>query len=265
MSAELLYDQPEWPILVGLLGLLLLAIEAGYRVGRRRRPASSELVRAQVGSIQGALLGLFALLLGFTFAMALARFDVRRQMVVREANAIGTAALRAQLLPAGQRAHMAELFRRYVETRRRTAHGPNIRTPGHMALDAEAGRLQGRMRRQAAAAAEADPRSVPRGLLLQAMNELIDVKGERDAALANHVPESVLMLLFAFAVLTSGVLGYGNGLAGARALGTAGALTVVITLVILIIIDLDRPRRGLIHVSEESMINLQQSLGAPQR
>jgi hypothetical protein len=95
------------------------------------------------------------------------------------------------------------------------------------------------------------------------MNEVIDVKGEHDAAVANHVPESVLLLLFGFAVLTSGVLGYGNGLSGSRALGTAAILALLITLVILVIVDLDRPRRGLIQVSQESMINLQKSLEAP--
>jgi hypothetical protein len=263
LSADLFYDQPEFLILLALLSSLLLAGEAGYRVGRRKRPSATELARAQVSSIQSALLGLFALLLGFTFAMALTRFDLRKQMVVREANAIGTAALRARLLPTAQRAEMTELFRQYVEARVGAALGPNLPTPRQQEFDAEAGRLQEQLWLQAAAAAEADPRSVSVGLLLHAMNELIDVKGERDAALANHVPESVLILLFGFAVLTSGVLGYGSGLAGARALGTVAILSVPITLVILVIVDLDRPGRGLIRVNQDSMINLQKILDLP--
>ena len=263
MYAEFLYDDPELLIALVLLGALLLANECGYRLGLRGRTSTPELVRTQLGGIQSALAGLFALLLGFTFAMALSRYEERRQTVVRESNAIGTAALRAGLLPAEQRADVNQLFRRYVEVRVTAAQGPNLASPELGRLDAEAGRLQAQLWRRAAAAAEADPRSVPAGLLVTAMNELIDVKGERDAALANHVPETVLLLLFGFAVLTSGVFGYGNGLAGARAFGTAAILTVLISLVILVIVDLDRPRRGLIHVSQESMIGLQKSLDAP--
>lgn len=262
MYSEFLYDDSELLIALVLLGALLLANECGYRLGLRRRASTPELVRAQLGGIQSALAGLFALLLGFTFAMALSRYEERRQTVVREANAIGTAALRARLLPAGQRAEVNQLFRRYVEVRVAAAHGPNLATPELARHDAEAGRLQEQLWGRAAAAAEADPRSVPAGLLITAVNELIDVKGERDAALANHVPETVLMLLFGFAVLTSGVFGYGNGLAGARAFGTAAILTILISLVMLVIVDLDRPRRGLIHVNQESMVGLQRSLDA---
>jgi hypothetical protein len=262
MYSEFLYDDSELLIALALFGSLLLASEFGYRLGLRKRASIPEFARAQLGGIQSALAGLFALLLGFTFAMALSRYDERRQTVVREANAIGTAALRAHLLPAEQRAETADIFRRYVDVRLKTALGPNLLTPERRQLDADAGRLQNELWRRAAAAAEADPRSVPAGLLLAAVNELIDVKGERDAALANHVPESVVLLLFGFAVLTSGVFGYGNGLAGARSFGTAAILAVLISLVILVIIDLDRPRRGFIHVSQESMVDLQKSLGA---
>lgn len=101
-----LYRLPEWLILLALLGLLLLGVEGGYPLARRRRLPASDLVRGQFNSIQGALLGLFALLIGFTFAMSLSRFDVRKNLVVKEANAVGTAVLRARLLPAaGSRPH----------------------------------------------------------------------------------------------------------------------------------------------------------------
>ena len=104
-------------------------------------------------------------------------------------------------------------------------------TPRRQVIDDEAGRIQERLWRTAVAAAEADPRSVPAGLFTQAMNELIDLKGERDAALAR------------------GVVGYENGCAGARTLGVTTLLCALTALVILVIVDLDRPRRGLIRVS----------------
>jgi hypothetical protein len=258
--SELLYDKPELLILLALLGLLLVAADVGYRLGRRKRMAVPETVRSQIRSTHSAFLGLFALLLGFTFAMALSRFDVRKEMVVREANTIGTAALRASVLPVPQRAEMAELFRDYIETRVEVGRNPNLPTPQMKELNDEASRLQDQLWRHAAAAAEADPRSVPAGLLLQALNEVIDVKVERDAALANHVPESVLILLITFAVMTGGLLGYGNGLAGARTFGTTAVFAVLIAVVILVIIDLDRPRRGLIRTGQKSMLDLQEKL-----
>ena len=260
MPVEHLYDDPEWLIFLVLVGLLLLANEIGHLAGRRKGPSAPGPALQQFSDIQSALAGLFALLLGFTFAMALSRFELRRQMIVREANAIGTAALRAGLLPSGQRAETSALFRRYVEARVEEGNSPNLDTPRQRALDAEAARLQDELWKRAAGAAEADSRSVPAGLLLQAMNELIDAKGERDAALANHVPESVLLMLFGFAVLTTAMLGYGSGLSNVRARVPAAILTLLISLVLLVIVDLDRPGRGLIRVHQPSMIDLQKSL-----
>jgi len=260
----MIYGRSELLIGLALLVLLVLSGEVGYRAGRRSGRAATDAVRQQIATIQTALLALFALLLAFTFSMALARFDQRRQLVVREANAIGTAALRARLLPAPQDAEAAALFRRYVDIRLESARGANLSTAHHQELDDEAGRVQERLWSVAAAAAS-DPRSVPAGLFVQAMNDLIDVKEERDAALTNHVPESVLALIFASAVLALGVVGYGNGYAGGRSLGATALLCVLTTLVILIVVDLDRPRRGLIRVSQESMARLQGNLGAPGR
>jgi hypothetical protein len=259
-SVEFLHDEPASEILLQLFGLLIVGTELGFRLGRRQAPSRSETVRGQVRNIQGTLMGLLALLLGFTFAMSVSRFDNRRHMVVKEANAIGTAALRAHVLPAAEQAAMRDLFRRYVDVRVDAGHEDNMPKPERDALDAKAHELQGRLWHHAALAAEADPHSVAAGLLLSAMNDVIDVKAERDASLANHVPESVLLLLFAFAVLASGILGYSTGLAGTRIIGMPAAFALLVTLVLMVILDLDRPRRGLILVGQDSMIAVQRSL-----
>jgi len=265
MVPEFLYGQSELLIAIALLIILVLAAELGYRVGRRVRAAPTETGRAQGTTIQAALLALFALLLGFTFAMALSRFDLRKLMVVRESNAIGTAALRARCLPAPRRAAANELFCRYVDVRLNVARSANLDTPALKELAAEARRLQGLLWQEAAAAAEADPRSVPAGLFVQAMNDVIDIKGEGDIALANHVPESVLLLLFGFAFLAVGMVAYGNGIVGSRAHVPTAVLCVVIVLVILLIIDLDRPQRGVARVSQTSLVDLVDILDAPMR
>ena len=113
MTIECLYRVNEWVILGVSITLFLVAIEAGFRLGRRNRLSVSEHAKSQINTIQGAMLGLLALLLGFTFAMAISRFEVRKQLVLDEANAIGTTFLRAQLLPQPQRQELSNLLRQY--------------------------------------------------------------------------------------------------------------------------------------------------------
>jgi len=257
VSTEFLYGQSEVLIALVLVGLLAIAGELGYRLGRRRRHTPAPREETQFTSIEGALLALLSLLLGFTFAMALSRFEYRKQMVVQESNAIGTAALRAQFLLPPHRGEVEAMFRRYVEIRLAAVLLTDAPSPARQQLDAETRRLQSQMWQVASAVAEADPRSVPLGLLAQAVNNLIDSKAQRDVAIANHVPESVLLLLIGFAVVAAGVLGYGNGLANTRVRMPTAVYLVITVLVILLIIDLDRPQRGLARVSQESMIQLQ--------
>lgn len=112
-------------------------------------------------------------------------------------------------------------------------------------------------------AANTDPRPVTAGLFIQSLNDMIDAYGERIAALRKHVPEVVLFLLFAVFVIAGAVLGYSGGLEGGRPLLATVAMSLLIVLVIFIIIDLDRPRRGLIEVNQESMLDLASSVGPP--
>ena len=265
MTTEFLYQQSEILIAIALLGLMILGAELGYRLGRKGRQTQNELTRTQVISIQAATLGLLALLLGFTFALALSRFEYRKQMVVQESNAIGTAALRSEFLPISRDDEVDNLFRRYVEIRLesvlRTSQGSSEREQ----LDREILQIQRRLWHIANEAAEADPGSIPLGLFTHAMNELIDIKTKRDIAVANHVPESVLLFLLAFAVLAAIVLGYGNGLAGCRILSLTVAYCVVVVLVIMMIIDLDHPQQGLARTSQQSMIQLQEIMESKRR
>jgi hypothetical protein len=116
--------------------------------------------------------------------------------------------------------------------------------------------------RQAVRAAELDKSVVTSGLFIQSLNELIDTSATRDAALNRQVPEVVLFLMLATIVLTTATLGYASGIAGHRVTLAAFILVILIALVVYLIIDLDRPRRGAIQVSHASMLSLQQSIGA---
>jgi hypothetical protein len=114
---ELFYNLNLLLIFLVSTGALLLFTELGFLLGRKAGRTTSDRARSQIGAIQAAILGLLALLLGFTFAMAMSRFDIRKQLVLDEANAIGTTYLRTQLLPEPQRQELAELLRRYVRVR----------------------------------------------------------------------------------------------------------------------------------------------------
>lgn len=177
-------------------------------------------------------------------------------MVVKESNAIGTAVLRSKLLPENQRIKMNEIFKEYVNVEFSITSRANIPKTEKKALNLEAKRLQALMWDEAFEATENNPLSVPAGLFATSINQLIDIKTERDIAISNHVPEIVLLSLLLFAALAIGILGYGNGLVATHARHPAIILCIVITLSFTLIIDLDRPNRGLTKVSQESMVDL---------
>ncbi len=151
---------------------------------------------------------------------------------------------------------MNELFKKYVVVEYSITSRANIPVNERKGLDREVKRLQTLMWTEAFKATENNPLSVPAGLFAASMNQLIDIKTERDIAISNHVPEIVLLGLLLFAALAIGILGYGNGLAATHARYPAVILCLVITISFILIIDLDRPNRGLTKVSQESMIDL---------
>lgn len=256
MNEEFLYSQPQLLIGVITLFILIISVEIGYWIGLKAKVEMTQPMKAQISTIQTAILTIFTFLLGFTFAMALSRFDNRKQMVVKESNAIETAVLRSKLLPENQRARMNEIFKKYVNVEFSITSRANIPLKERQALKLEARRLQTMMWDEAFAATEENPLSVPAGLFATSINQLIDIKTERDIAISNHVPEIVLLGLLLFAALAIGILGYGNGLAATHARYPAIILCLVITISFILIIDLDRPNRGLTKVSQESMIDL---------
>lgn len=262
--SEVMYDQNSLLISVILFVSMLLAIEAGYRLGRRAEQRTDESSRAHVGAIQASLLGVLALLLGFTFSLSLQRYDTRSQAVVDEANAIGTTYLRAQLLQDSIRGEVLTLMRRYVDLRVQAGSVSLDREAQRQALIARTNKVLDDLWGYARRAADEDGRAVTAGLFIQALNELIDSYGRRDAALGRHVPELVLFLLYGTFLMTGGVVGFAAGVAGHRASIVTYILVILIVVLTFIIVDLDRPRRGLIQVSQSSLIDLGTAIDAAQ-
>jgi hypothetical protein len=255
----MLFGLNEWLIFVVVIALFLSASEIGFRLGWWGQSKSNEPTRSQVGMLQAASLGLLALLLGFTFSMALTRFDTRKQLVLDEANAIETTYLRAQLLPEPTRKEVSNLLRRYVDVRLEF-YQAGINQRMLRKVDDETEKLHRALWLYAIAAGGQDPRAITTGLFIQSLNDVIDLHAKRVTALENHVPENIFVLLIIVATLSLGLVGYGAGIGRDRNLLPTVISVILIASVILLIMDLDRPRRGLIKVSQQSMVHLPDSL-----
>ena len=260
---ELMYDINAGLIAVALLLIVLGAIEMGYRLGRRTQgPVTDEDAKAHVNATQSSTLGILALLLAFTFSLALQRFDTRSDAVVDEANAIGTAYLRAQMLPGALGGEARSLLREYVDVRVEAGTVSMVEQKRWSTLTGRAGDLQNAPGERARRAAELDANHVRSGMFVQATNDLIDSFGRRDAAINRHVPEMVLFLLLGTFVITSAIVGYSGGVVHRRPPLVSFAMVALIVVLVFVILDLDRPRRGLIVVSERNLLDLQASMKA---
>jgi hypothetical protein len=256
---EPLDSVPLWALFGATVALILLAVEAGFRIGRWRQQRAQHEKDAPVGAIVGAVLGLLAFLLAFTFGMAAARFEVRRGLVLDEANAIRMTYLRAALLPEPHRTEIRTLLREYVDVRLEGVE------PGRaeQAL-ARSQELQDRLWAQAVAVAEKKPTPMT-NLFLQSLSEVISLHEKRvTMGMRNRLPTTIWWALYFTAVLAMGGVGYHAGLTSATRTFATLVLVITFSAVLLLLADLDRPQQGLINVSQQSMIDLKQSL-APQQ
>lgn len=257
---EIMYDHPS-ALIVGILCVILLvAIEGGFRLGMHHKRSASEAIKTQVNTIQASLLGVLALLLGFTFSLSLQRFDSRSEAVVHEANAIGTTWLRSQLLPDSVRAQVQDRLEQYVVLRVTAGDESLDHVESRARLLDQSSRLLDEIWRLAVQATGEAPNPATSGLFTQSLNEMIDAFGTRQAALDRHVPEIVLFLLLGTLVLTGALVGYASGMAGQRASFATYVLVLLIVLLVFIIVDLDRPRRGLIEVRQDSMYDVRDAI-----
>jgi Protein of unknown function (DUF4239) len=259
---EYLYDVNSGLIAAVLFVSMAAAIELGYRIGGRKKPFANEAAREHINGIQGSILGILALLLGFTFSLALQRFDSRSEGVVDEANAIGTAYLRVQLLPQDMRQEIQGRFRDYVDLRIQESSMTLAASAERDALLAKTTNLQTALWADARQGIAADPNIYAPALFVESVNQLIDSFGKRTAALNRHVPEVVLLLLFATFLMAGGIVGFSSGIAGHRPSLVSYMMVALIVVLVFIILDLDRPRRGLIQVSQSSMVALQTAIQA---
>jgi hypothetical protein len=251
------YGTNEIVIYSVFLVLMLVATEAGFRLGRQSEANIPDKTKSQISPIEAAILGVLGLLLGFTMSMAVSRFEARKQLVLDEANAIGTSLLRTELLPSPEGSEIASLLRQYIGLR--VQYGTAGNDLARLAsLNAQTVNLQNDFWARAVAYGQKDPNPVRVGLLLQSLNQVIDLESARRTAFQNHVPQSVIYVNGIVGLLAAMLVGYTFGLNGRRQIFPVCVMALAITLVLAVIIDLDRPRSSFIRVSQQPIIDLQQ-------
>jgi hypothetical protein len=249
---------PLWALSSVLLVLNLILDECGFRLGRLRRGQSLRETDGIVGSVVGAQLGLLAFLLAFSFGIVAQRADVRRNLILDESNAIGTAFLRAAMLPVGEAAPVRHLLREYTDIRIEAAGGADMAE----ALE-HSDRIHTQLWDEAVAAAADDPRSVPTGLFIDSLNTVIDLHSSRVmASLRSRLPTAVWIVLFGVGFLSFFTIGYQNGLTSPARSPAALVLAIAFGLVLWLVADLDRPGEGLLRVSQAPLIDLRNSMGS---
>lgn len=253
---DILYGYSSIAIVVALFTLIVVLNEVGFRVGRFVQSSTDDEVKSLTGSIQASILGLLALLLGFTFSMSMQRYDNRSMALIDEANAIGTAALRVQLLPDDYQGKANRLLKEYVQLRVEVGQIDLTKVEKRDTYNSQIADLQNQLWQLAVSATESDPRAVTTGAFVKSLNDVIDSQGKRNALLQMQVPEVVLILLFIVFISSGGIMGYSAGLSGKRVFAPIVLVSLLITLIVFIIIDLDRPKRGFIQVNQSVMAEL---------
>lgn len=257
MQSELLDAVPLWTFLAGATGLLWLALDGGYRFGVWRKSTSTDENAQPVGAMVASILGLVALVLGFTFNLAAMRFDARRVAVLDEANAIGTTYLRTRFLPAAQQAESARLLREYVDVR---LEGIAVAHTNEAITRSEA--LQASLWQQADEAVKKDPHSIATGLYIQSLNDVIDLHAKRLFGARSRIPLVLWITLYFLATLGMAAVGYLAALSATRRSPAMLALVLAFASVLYLIADLDRGQEGLLRVSQRPIYDLQQSMKA---
>ncbi|MGH6965035.1 MAG: hypothetical protein ACREE0_11170 [Phenylobacterium sp.] len=241
-----------------LFAIMAVAAAIGSLLGERKGDGDASENDGQEGYVVSAVLGLLALLMGFTFSLAVDRFETRRVLVLREANAIGTTYLRAQLLPEPHRARVSGLLVQYIDNRLALAKA--VRGPEGSRLLARNDAIVTDLWTATAAAFPSIKHLDFSSVFLETMNNLIDLDAARKAARNAHVPTEVFAVLFAYLAMTAGVLGY--VMKGARGRLSAAFLLCLLTLSLLLIVDIDRPLGGGIVEGQGPMERLRKTIAA---
>lgn len=254
------FSLPSWALALLILAAIGAATAVGYALGRHLREHEAKL-REPFGVLQGALLGVVGLILAFGLSLAVGRYEDRRAATVEEANAIGTSYLRAQLIAEPARKRSLQLFPRYTGL----AIQVSKEVPGSSGMrrtTASEDVLQRQLWRLAGESIAAAPLATAPRLYVDSLNATFDAQSARLSALTNRVPGAVLVLEVIGGAVAIGLLAFHIAVLG-RGLVALLVAAALVTLLLLVTFDLDRPTRGLIKVPDTPLVAARASMVLP--
>lgn len=244
---------------VALFLAMVVLIETGRRIGQANLARDSDGMPRGAGAAEAAVFGLLGLLLAFTFSSAAGRFQDRKDLIRQEVNAIGTAYLRIDILPAEAQPELRRLMRRYLEVRIVTYADAANEEATQARLD-EGAALQGKIWTLAVKSSAASPPAMQ--LMLPALNDMFDITTTRVMASRNHPPVAIFLLLSGMCLVGALLIGYDTAGNKERIWVHTWSFAAVLALCVYVIIDLEYPRLGLIQVggADQILIELRDSL-----
>ncbi len=234
---------------------MLLSYEVGYQTGKHTHRHKKDVDPSSLNHIVSGILGMLAFVLAFSFAMSSSQHRARRALVLDEANTVGTAYLRADLLKEPYKSNIKKLLKEYVDVRIKGANRENFVKAVQRSVE-----LHELLWHQVSEAAQKDPSKCTL-LVVKSINNVIDMHSKRiAAALRSRIPTSIFIALLAISALTMITMGVQAGLAESRKLIAVIPLILAFAVLTALVVDLDRPQRGIIKVSQQEMIDIKKSM-----
>lgn len=252
MDQPLIYELPVWASGFIFLVILALALETGYRVGLKRRETWKDADAGGGAVVLTSMFALMGLVLAFTYASGVSRFDARKSAVILEANALGTAFNRADLVAEPGRSHLKKVLLDYARTR--TFPAGTVRTSADR--DAVLKRTLHHLEAIWPATKEIIDQGTPGPIeasLVAAINSVLDAHTIRLAAVLDKLPRVTIWMLVFISAASLAVAGYNAGIQGRMSRWRMSAFALVLTGLMLVILDFDRPNDGLVIVKHDSI------------
>jgi hypothetical protein len=228
-------------------GVMMLLLETGRRIGKHAMVVDPERAHQGLGPVEAAVFGLMGLIIALTFSGAALRFDQRRMLIIDEANAIGTAYLRVDLLPDDAQPSIRRYFREYIETRIELYR--NLSDKNKAAeLEQRTAALQMKIWKSSVIASRQSGDISASILLMPALNSMIDIYSTRTAIRQIHQPSIVFIVMIILALVCSLITGFGMSIRKSRSWIHLIGFVVVMLITIIVIIDLEFPRAGFIRI-----------------
>lgn len=256
MGLSWFYELNPYWILLFLCVAMMLAAEAGFLAGRRREEVTGDKGRGYFGAVLGSMLGILALLLGFSFQISAQTNDLRRQLVIDDAIAINDIYLQSTLLPQAERILFQKVLRVYVDERALLRPGLSLDVLTKYVI--HAGQLQKQMWDLAADMAQRTPAVKNAEGLLPPLGNAQATHERRIFAYRNRTPEPIVLLLLAAAIICMGAVGYAAGLGLYRGMVGLVMLDFLIGGTIFVILELQQPRHGLVKIDQTPILRMKQ-------